>query len=207
LYSTLSYRLSRRVPRSTAYESEQILLVAEEKALVEWITRFSTAGCPITLLLTRNLAEEIQKRRVALSPLKRPYPSIGKRWLDRFRKRYLIISTISSRKIDACRFDALTYPTISAYFSVLSDLFIKNSYPHNAIFNVNESGFALGDTLSLKVLISKEDIRGFTKILGRQEWITAIEYIRALGVVLPPLLIFKAKHTNTGWIPQYTPPN
>jgi hypothetical protein len=36
---------------------------------------------------------------------------------------------------------------------------------------------------------------------------TAIECIGASGVVLPPLLIFKTKHTNTGWIPQYTPPN
>jgi hypothetical protein len=139
--------------------------------------------------------------------VKRPYPSIGKRWLDRFRKRYPIISTISSRKIDACRFDALSYPTISAYFSALSDLFIENSYPPDAIFNVDESGFALGDTLSLKVLISKEDIRGFTKIPGQQERITAIECIGASGVVLPLLMIFKAKHANTGWIPQYTPLN
>jgi hypothetical protein len=68
-YSTLSYQLSRRVPRSTAHESEQILSAAEKKALVKWITRLSTASCPITLPLTRNLAEEIQKRHIALSPL------------------------------------------------------------------------------------------------------------------------------------------
>jgi hypothetical protein len=65
-YSTLSYRLSSRVSRSTACESSQILSTAKEKALVKWITRLSTAGCPITLLLTRNLAEEIQKQRIAL---------------------------------------------------------------------------------------------------------------------------------------------
>jgi hypothetical protein len=206
-YSTLSYRLSGRVSRSIACESSQILSTAEEKALVKWITRLSTAGCPITLPLTRNLAEEIQKRRVALSPLPRQYPPIGKHWLDRFRKRYPIISTISSRKIDASRFDVVNYPTINAYFTALSDLFLENSYSPNAIFNVDESGFALGDTLSSRVLVNKEDLRGFKKIAGRQEWITAIECIGASGVVLPPLLIFKAKHTNTGWILQSTPPN
>jgi hypothetical protein len=78
-HSTLSYRLSRRVSRSTAHKSKQILSAAEEEALVKWISRLSTTGCPITLLLTPELAEEIQKRRVALSPLRRPYPSIGKR--------------------------------------------------------------------------------------------------------------------------------
>jgi hypothetical protein len=206
-YSTLSYRLSGRVSRSTACESSQILSTAEEKALVKWITRLSTAGCPITLPLTRNLAEEIQKRRVALSPIPRQYPPIGKHWLDRFRKRYPIISTISSRKIDASRFDAVNYPTINAYFTALSDLFLENSYSPDVIFNVDESGFALGDTLSSRVLVNKEDLRGFKKIASRQEWITAIECIGASGVVLPPLLIFKAKHTNTGWIPQLTPPN
>jgi len=126
--------------------------------------------------------------------------------LDRFRKRYPIISTISSRKIDACRFDALSYPVINAYFTALSDLFLENSYPPDAVFNVDESGFALGDTLSSKVLLNKEDIRGFKKIPGRQEWIIVIECIGASGVALPPLLIFKAKHTNTAWIPRSTPP-
>ena len=70
-HSTLSYRLSGRVSRSTAHGSKQILSAAEEEALVKWITRLSTAGCPITLPLTRELAEEIQKRRVALSPIPR----------------------------------------------------------------------------------------------------------------------------------------
>lgn len=42
-------------------------------------------------------------------------------------------------------------------------------------------------------------------INGRQEWITAIECISAAGVAVPPLIIFKAKHTNTAWIPQNTP--
>jgi len=86
---------------------------------------------------------------------------------------------------------------MNTYFTALSDLFLENSYPPDAVFNVDESGFALGDTLSSKVLINKEDIRGFKKIPGRQEWITVIECIGASGVALPPLLIFKAKHTNT----------
>jgi hypothetical protein len=49
------------------------------------------------------------------------------------------------------------------------------------------------------------DTTAFKKISGRQEWITAIEYIGASGVALPPLLIFEAKFTNTAWIPASTP--
>jgi hypothetical protein len=73
------------------------------------------------------------------------------------------------------------------------------------IFNVDETGFTLGTTLPSKVLIRRGDTTAFKKISGRQEWIIAIECIGALGVALPPLLIFKAKYTNTAWIPPYTP--
>jgi hypothetical protein len=41
----------------------------------------------------------------------------------------------------------------------------------------------------------------------RQEWMTAIECVSASGVAIPPLLIFKAKHTNNGWIPAQAPPD
>jgi hypothetical protein len=37
-------------------------------------------------------------------------------------------------------------------------------------------------------------------IAGRQEWITAIECVSAAGTAIPPLIIFKAQHTNTAWI-------
>ncbi|KXL42748.1 MAG: hypothetical protein FE78DRAFT_153774, partial [Acidomyces sp. 'richmondensis'] len=37
--------------------------------------------------------------------------------------------------------------------------------------------------------------------------ITAIECVSTAGVVIPPLVIFKAKHTNTAWIPIDTPSN
>ena len=43
-------------------------------------------------------------------------------------------------------------------------------------------------------------------ISGRQAWITAIECISAGGRAIPPLLIFKAKHINTAWIPTYALP-
>ena len=50
-----------------------------------------------------------------------------------------------------------------------TDLFLKNSYPSDAIFNVDETGFALGTTLPSKVLIKRGDTIAFKKISGRQE--------------------------------------
>jgi hypothetical protein len=33
---------------------------------------------------------------------------------------------------------------VNAYFDALTNLFLKNSYPSDAIFNVDKCGFALG---------------------------------------------------------------
>jgi hypothetical protein len=94
---------------------------------------------------------------------------------------------------------------VNAYFDTLTDIFLENIYPPDAIFNVDETGFALSTTLPSKVLIKRGDARAFEKISGRQEWITAIECIGALAVALPLLLIFKTKYMNTAWIPASTP--
>jgi hypothetical protein len=105
------------------------------------------------------------------------------------------------------RFEGVNYPVVNAYFDILTDLFLENPYPSDAIFNVDETGFTLGTTLPSKVLIKRRDTTAFKKISRRQEWITAIECIGALGVALSLLLIFKAKHTNTAWIPASIPEN
>jgi hypothetical protein len=206
-YSTLASRLTTRTSRSKSHESQQILSTAEEETLLKAITRLSKSGCPITLPLTRDLAEEIRLSRFRLSSNPTSYPPISKRWIDRFRNRYPELKTVYSRALDASRFEGVSYLVVNAYFDALTDLFLENSYPSDAIFNVDETGFALGTTLPSKVLIRRGDTTAFKKISGRQEWITAIECIGASGVALPPLLIFKAKYTSTAWIPASTPEN
>jgi hypothetical protein len=73
---------------------------------------------------------------------------------------------------------------------------------------MDESGFSLGSTGNSKVIVSKatrKELRKYKKIPGRQEWITSIEYIGASGVTLLLCLRFKAKHTNSSWLPAETP--
>ena len=120
-------------------------------------------------IVGRDLAEEIRLSRFRLSSSPTSYPPISKRWVDRFRKRYPELKTIYSRALDASRFEGANYPVINAFFEALTDLFLKNSYSSNAIFNVDETGFALGTTLPSKVLIRGGDTRAFKKISGRQE--------------------------------------
>ena len=70
---------------------------------------------------------------------------------------------------------------------------------------MDESGFAVGESQSSRALVNVRENSSWKVIAGRQEWITAIECISASGKTIPPPIIFKAKHTNTAWIPTHTP--
>jgi len=72
---------------------------------------------------------------------------------------------------------------------------------------MDESGFAVGTSQLSRALVNVCKESSWKVINSRQEWITAIECVSAAGVAIPPLVIFKAKHTNTAWILIDTPPD
>jgi hypothetical protein len=74
---------------------------------------------------------------------------------------------VYSRALDTNCFEGVNYLVVNAYFDTLTDLFLKNPYPSNAIFNIDETGFALGTTLPSKVLIKRGDTTAFKKISRR----------------------------------------
>jgi hypothetical protein len=109
------------------------------------------------------------------------------------RKQYSELKTVYSRDLDASHFEGVDYSVVNACCDALTDLFLENPHPSDAIFNGDETGFALGTTLPSKVLINKEDIRAFKKISRRQELITAIDCIGASGVALTYLRFLSSR--------------
>ena len=70
---------------------------------------------------------------------------------------------------------------------------------------MDKSGFVVGTSQTSRVLVNVRETSSWKVVHGRQEWMTAIECISAAGEALAPMLIFKAKHTNTSWIPTDAP--
>ena len=66
-------------------------------------------------------------------------------------------------------FEGVNYLVVNTYFDTLTNLFLENPYPSNAIFNINKTSFALSTTLPSKVLIKRGDTIAFIKISRRQE--------------------------------------
>lgn len=209
--ATLRHRLKARLSRSTAASPRQLLSPSEEVSLVNWITRLSSTGFPIPPALAIELAEDIRHQRTILplysnqlptTPTSRP---ISRNWLRRFYQRHSNIKSRFTRQIEASRFNSVNFDSVKSYFDVVTDLYINNHYDQHAIYNMDESGFAIGASQSSRVLVNVREETSWKQVIGRQEWITAIECICANGTVLPPLVIFKAQHTNSHWIPTFTP--
>jgi hypothetical protein len=198
--------MSGRKSRTIAYEAEQILSPAEEKTLARWIARLTRTGFPASPALAIEMAKEIRRGRVQLSRASVPTPPpIGQKWLRRFKTRMLDIAGIWTRQIDTARFKATNYEGVKRWFDVVTEVWIKNQYTPDNVYNIDESGFAIGASQSSRALVNIREASSWKQIGSRQEWITAIEYVSAAGMAIAPLLIFKAKHTNTRWIPAQTP--
>ena len=204
--ATLRYHLSGRTSRSHAHEYRQILSNAEERTLVRWITHLTKTGFPASPTLAIQMAEEVRRNRFSLTHAITSYPRpIGKSWLDRFRTRHPEIKGAWTRKIESARHKALSREVVTMWFEAVTQLRLEHQYTPDRIYNMDESGFAVGDSQSSRALVNIREESSWKVINGRQEWITAIECVSAAGVAIPPLIIFKAKYTNTAWIPADTP--
>ena len=205
--TTLHSRLAGRNSRSIAHAHRQILSTAEEETLVKWIKRLTNTGYPLSPALAIKLAQEIRDSRAPLRSICDPHPptalpalptaqTIGAQWLSRFKRRHPEIQSIWARQIDAVRHKAMSFELVKQWFDTISTEFLKNQYRQEDIYNMDETGFAIGTSQSSRVLVSTGTL-AWKKVNGRQEWVTAIECISASGAALPPLVIFKAQHTNT----------
>jgi len=76
------------------------------------------------------------------------------------------------------------------------------------IYNMDESGFAIGTIEAFKVIIDEQSSSNsiyHQAQPGRQEWVTSVECICTDGSYLPPLIIFKAENFSRNWIPANAP--
>ena len=205
-YPTFQARMSGQTTRANAHASQQILSNAEERTLVQWITRLTRTEYPASPALAVQMAEEIRRACVQLSKVRPHYPRpIGENWLHCFKAHNPEIAGIWTRQIDTAGFKATSYNTVKRWFDAVTEIWKQNQYAIEHVYNMDESGFAVGASQSSRALVNIREDTSWKQFGSRHEWITGIECVSAAGIAVPPLLIFKARHTNTAWIPAQTP--
>lgn len=201
LYDRVKYG---RKARNQAQEDNQHLTHTEEAELVRWITRLTISGYAPRYEILRRLAEIIRDRRVTTNadeiPLK-VYDVIGKEWVPRFIQRHPELASVRLRSIDASRVKAASPERLQRWFDDLRMVLTEFNIKPENLYNMDESGFAIGEKEAGRVIINANIRQKFQAKPGRQEWVTVVECVCADGSHLPPLVIFKAENLSTQWIP------
>ena len=202
--STLRARVKGRKSRAEANETKQLLSQAEERALIQWILEVSKAGYPPRKPQVREMAEQIRRGRISkindVSITLVEYPPIGEQWVDRFLQRHPSLQTAYARRIDASRMKETTADALLRWLNTVQDTIEKYNVNPENIYNMDESGFAIGSTQGACVVLDSRMRSQFQARPGRQEWVTVIECICGDGMVIDPLVIFKGQYLSTEWL-------
>jgi len=155
----------------------QALTLPEEGCLVDYIRRLSLLGLPPQPSLVLETAERLRNNRLLINtPLPaNPIPSLGSNWLQKFRKRHPNIVSVWTRQIDTSRLDGSCPEKLAVWFAEMASILHQNSYNPADIYNMDETGYAIGATQSTRVLAVLEKEKLARKgAPGRQEWVTSI---------------------------------
>ena len=68
------------------------------------------------------------------------------------------------------------------------------------VYNMDESGFAIGEKEAGRCIIDATVREKFQAKPGRQEWVSVVKCICADGNVVPPLVSFKGEKLSRQWI-------
>ena len=217
--TTLTNRvMGRSTGRKEANAHKQKFTDGEEYALVAYIRRSDLSGHPLNIQTARETALAILTNRINSAPPTTPpsVPHIGYHWLERLLTRYPEVNSAFTRSIDTSRLKAVSLEQLAPWYAEMASLIDQYNHEAANIYNMDETGTALGDTMSTRVLTvidrvdEGEEGGGKGKGKGkawkakppRGEWITSIECVSATGRVLPPLVIFKGTSKfNEAWLP------
>ena len=196
--NTITNRLNGVQTRSEANEKNQRLSPLQEQALVDWIIELATRGYPPTHAFAREIASRTLIENNDLKPL-------GQNWMRGFLRRNPEVSTVVTKKMDAQRAHGTSEDAIREFFVVLRKTLNDFSIPISRMFNMDETGLAMGSGTNHRALAKSGKRRAVKISPETREWVTVIEAVAADGGVLKPLVIFKGVSLQSSWFTSEIP--
>ena len=190
------YEKQTRASRD-AHQNQQKFTPEEEERIVRWVIELDDMGMPPRGHLVRKLMLGILQGRG--HDANNQSPQLGKRFLDRFRKRHAVLSSRFAQAVNRERALAGDPTVLNHFFNRLIE--IRSLYhilPEN-IWNMDEKGFLLGVSSQEKVLCHSTRKNPRLVQEGGREWITLVEAIGAGGQTIAPHVIYKGEAQHMGW--------
>jgi hypothetical protein len=106
----------------------------------------------------RQLAEIIRERRIKKTDTGtvqvKVYDEIGKDWVPRFIQRHPELASVRSRLIDSVRIKDTSSERLQCWFDDLKKVLAEFNIKPENMYNMDESGFAIGEKEAGQVIIN-----------------------------------------------------
>jgi len=181
--------------RQDAHAYRQNLSPAEEQLLLSWIRTEDLSGSSPTYARIRAMANSMYQHQT--TPLRTL--SIGKNWINRFKKRHPELENRRVRRIDVQRMNATE--TVPEFFDWLKICLDQRSIKPENQYNMDKTGVKMsleGSKWILTFLKGKIELPDHPN----KELFTFIECIGATGRLLPFLTVFKGHKVLDHWFVQ-----
>ena len=192
--STLQGRRSGQQPHVIAHSNQQRLTPEQETFLVDWILEEDSRAQPPSHLRVREMASRILLMNGDTEPL-------GQLWVPHFIARNPRVASVVGRTIESARTTGANYETVRAFLELFERTRIELGIRYEDMWNMDETGVALGVCTNHQVLASSSKRKAYTKSPEDREWVSIIECCSATGIKLQCLVIFKGKHLQSTWFP------
>ena len=159
---TLTNRMNGGISKSDARAAQQLLSPEQEEKLAEWILTLEADGHAPTRTTVRGTAAHI-------SAISGGSSTIGHHWLQRFFTRNPEVHTKISKRIDTLRARNANAVDLNAWFTLFQTTLTSNSIATKDVWNMDESGLALGVSKHQLVLGSSQSTRVYKKTPKNRE--------------------------------------
>jgi hypothetical protein len=198
--TTFCERLQGATDARSSHAHQQRLTPEQESFLVDWILDMDTNGYPPSHTRAREMASRILQMNGDNTPL-------GQLWLSHFINRNPRVASIIGRKLEASRAEAATPQQIRAFLQLFEQVRIRLGIHTEDIWNMDETGIALGVCTNSRVIASSQKKKAYKKSPENREWVSIIEAVSATGQKLRCAVIFKGYNLQTTWFPSETVPD
>jgi hypothetical protein len=184
---TLRCRLAGTKSRTEARQAQQALSVSQEEVLTGWIKYCGFQGIPLSKSAIQKQAELIAGRK------------IGCNWVAQFALRHQDLAPKWTRKLEACRAQALNKSNVQGFYDTYQQLREQYSIPDEMVWNADEKGAALNENQCIRALVDRDQKTVHRIGSSNCEMVTIIECVSAAGGALQPMVIFKGQRLMSYW--------
>jgi hypothetical protein len=193
--STLRRRLNGATDRSTARQITQRLTAEQERGLIGWIKELEAQGNLPSHTLVHEMVSKIE---TISNPTANPTP-LDNHWVNRFRHRHPEISSCIGVPLESSRALNSTREIIQPHFQRVQALIQKFNIQTEDIWNMDETGLAIGLCANGYVVSGQGKRRVYVKTPQNREWVSILEAVSAGGQSIRPLVVFKGANLQSSW--------